>query len=190
MEYSVECECGNRVPVTAAQAGSVARCQCGRAVEVPPLSELRQAAGKRSFESGIIDTIRRMISEGNLPSTRECALTGCLTDDIAVVRVQCERVWKRGPKKSGWFFLLFALFLPFFWISALVSWALLDEKREDLGRDTVVDVPLRVCRDQQHRLRCMRQGRIRRLLRADAIYANLLREYPRATVRVVQTEQR
>ena len=131
MEYFVECSCGKRVPVTAAMAGASVQCQCTRTVSVPRLSELREAVGQGSFEAGIVDTIRRMISEGKLPPTRECALTGRLTDDVAEIQVECERVWKRGPGRGRWSFAIFSLlFLPF---GLLWAWWLTDEKREELG---------------------------------------------------------
>ena len=42
MKYSVPCECGRRVAVTADRAGLTARCECDRDVTVPSLSELRR----------------------------------------------------------------------------------------------------------------------------------------------------
>ena len=67
MSYQVECRCGNPVAVTADQAGTTVRCQCGESVPVPSLSKLRAAVGLGSYESGAIDTIRRMMDEGTLP---------------------------------------------------------------------------------------------------------------------------
>jgi hypothetical protein len=180
MDYFVQCECGKRLPVTASMAGGTVRCECDRSVAVPLLSKLRQAAGQRPFESGTIDTIRRMIAEGSLPPSRQCALTGRPTDDVAQVQVECERVWKRGPKtKAGWTFFALAFLIGIFWFVWLwLWWDLLNRKPEELGRDTVVWIPLRVCADQQHRLRRMGQWRLRRLLRQVPIYAQLLNEYP------------
>ncbi len=188
MDYFVDCACGNRLRVTAALAGSTVRCPCDRVVSVPALSELRQAAGERPFESGIVDTIRRMIAEGSLPQTRECALTGRLTDDVVEVEVECQRLWKRGPKKLGWGCVLSALILPCWPLWLLLGWALLDEKREELGRALVVRIPLRVCRDRQDGLRRMSQRRLRRLLQHVSVYAKLLHEYPGARMWIVRRE--
>jgi hypothetical protein len=126
-----------------------------------------------------------MISEGTLPPTRECVLTGRVTDDIVKIRVECERVWKRGPGKGRWAFAVFSvLILPFWPVWALLSWALLDERREDLGHNIVVQLPLRVCGECHSRLRRLSQRRIRRLLREVPVYAQLLAEYPGARVSV------
>jgi hypothetical protein len=67
MAYFVNCPCGERLAVKATIAGSTIQCACGRDVPVPRLSELRQAAGQGAFEAGIVDTIRRMIADGELP---------------------------------------------------------------------------------------------------------------------------
>ena len=39
--YLLTCECGKRFPVDVGQAGGHAACECGKSVEVPPLSALR-----------------------------------------------------------------------------------------------------------------------------------------------------
>ncbi|TWU43583.1 hypothetical protein Poly51_63250 [Rubripirellula tenax] len=39
--YGIDCACGNRLIVSASQAGGVAACRCGSEVSVPPLSQLK-----------------------------------------------------------------------------------------------------------------------------------------------------
>jgi hypothetical protein len=159
------------------------QCDCGRDVAIPQLSQLRKAVGRAAFEAGIVDTIRRMIADGELPPRNVCLVTGRFTKDTADVVVQCERVWKRGPGKATWAFAIFAaIFLPFW-----VLWIMLDhysgkEKRQELGRDTLVRIPLRVCAECNDRLRRMSQWRLRRLLRTVPVYASLLKEYPGARI--------
>lgn len=188
MDYFVECLCGKQSPVNPALAGSTILCDCGRTVTVPRLSALRQAAGQGAFEAGIVDTVRRGIATGELPSIRQCALTGEVTDDTVEVLVVCERKWLRGPGKRRWAFaILTVLFLPFWPLWILLSWALLDEKREELGRNTVVRLPLRVRGDQRVQVMRLSQRRLRRLLRMEPVYAKLLEEYPGATMRVARS---
>ena len=45
-ELNLPCECGKRVPVAEASAGSVVQCSCGRTLQVPRLSELRRMAAE------------------------------------------------------------------------------------------------------------------------------------------------
>jgi hypothetical protein len=43
-EFSLTCECGKRIALTEASAGSTVRCACNRTLQVPSLSELRKMA--------------------------------------------------------------------------------------------------------------------------------------------------
>ena len=176
MEYHVACSCGASIPVTAAQAGAEVECPCGARVPVPRLSALRTQAGLGAYESGPIDTIRRMIAEGALPWGKVCAVSGRPTDDVIELHVQCERSY--SPRGSS------PLVLYFWPLLALIDGAR-SERREILGRDTVVCVPLRVAQDFHHRLaRRTGQRTLRRLLRGVPVYARLLQEYPQARVTV------
>jgi hypothetical protein len=65
---------------------------------VPRLSELRHAAGQGAFEAGTIDTIHRMISEGELPWGDRCALSEHLTNNSVELTVECEQKWVRGSR--------------------------------------------------------------------------------------------
>lgn len=48
MAFALSCPCGNQVEVSEAQAGSWAKCSCGRDVPVPSLRELRQGPASSS----------------------------------------------------------------------------------------------------------------------------------------------
>lgn len=143
-QYAVDCSCGKEIPVTASMAGSNVACSCGAPVAVPRLSELRQRVGLAAYESGIIDTIHRMVNTGELPYGNECVISGMQTTDAFVLRVECERKWIKGAGKRRFLFLFLLPLLPFWLIWLAVAKTLADEPREELGRDTSVDVPLRV----------------------------------------------
>ncbi len=184
MTFSLPCDCGNTLEVTAAEAGTDVVCSCGREVGVPLLSQLRQLAGQGAYETGTIDTIHRMIRDGELPYGDICAISGFPTSDSYDLYVQCESRWIKGPGSGrNLFAVLSVLFLPCWMIWALVAWALLDEKRRELGRDRGVYIPLRVRQEHHQQLRRMRsQSKLRKLLRAVPIYATLLDEYPKARI--------
>ena len=181
--YAVDCPCGKVISVAASMAGSSVTCSCGASVAVPRLSELRQRIGQGAFESGTIDTIHRMIDTGELPSGNECVISGMRTTDAIVVRVECERRWIKGPSKGRFLFVLFVLLLPFWMIWLAVAKTLSDEPRQELGRDTDVELPLRVHCDFHAQLRKTKSQReLKKLLRTVPIYAKLLDEYPHAKI--------
>src|SRR5271155_3117361 len=93
MEYQLECGCGRQVAVKATDAGTTIPCECGESVQVPSLSKLRSSAGLGSYESGAIDTIRRMLAEGALPWGEACAQSGHPTWDVMHFHGQCERIY-------------------------------------------------------------------------------------------------
>jgi hypothetical protein len=131
-----------------------------------------------AYESGVIDTIRRMIADGSLPWGETCMVSGSPTDEVLDVVVHCERV--HAARESSKLMVLFALLSP---ILALL--ALREERREPLGRETSVSVPLRVSSPFHRKLaRRGSRGELRRLLRSVPVYAELLDRYPDATVEI------
>ncbi len=184
MTFSVSCDCGNTLDVTSTQAGTDIPCTCGRTVRVPRLSQLRQLAGQGAYEAGTIDTINRMIRDGELPPGDTCAVSGLPTSDSYELYVQCESKWIKGPGTGRYLFVIFTIvFLPFWIIWVLLGKALLDEERRELGRDRSVYTPLRVRQEHHQQLHSMRsQSKLRKLLRDVPIYAKLLDEFPRAKI--------
>jgi hypothetical protein len=182
MQYHVECRCGKPLAVKAEQAGTTVRCECGESVPVPSLSKLRATAGIGSYESGSIDTIRRMLAEGTLPWGETCAVSGRPTRDVMRLEVQCERL--QLPQDPVKFVLLLGM--------CLGPWATLilfqGQRDQAHGRETVVTIPLRVCREYHRGLeRWWSKRKLRRLLRTVPVYARLLDEYPRAAIAVDET---
>jgi hypothetical protein len=58
-QYLLPCECGNKMPVTAAQAGRIVACSCGRELVVPNLGALRQ------LEPALVGTASKQPAEWN-----------------------------------------------------------------------------------------------------------------------------
>src|SRR5688572_17997315 len=109
-DFSIDCECGAQLPVSASQAGTTLECRCGRTVKVPLLSELRKLQGKGAYESGPIETILRLTKEGRLPSSDVCVISGRPTNDICRFHILCETTWfkKEGEGRAD-IILLFIL---------------------------------------------------------------------------------
>lgn len=185
MDFSITCSCGKRITVTAAHAGAQVPCLCGKLNEVPSLSELRHAVGQVRYNLGIVDRIRQKVDEGVVPSESVCAKCGAETGGTLYSFVECERTWNTEGGFWKHFFLI--LLLPV-WI-----W---DQLRRDygspdvLGRETVVETPLRMCPECQSMVRNARGTRaLLALLQKVPLYQELLREYPHATISV-STKQR
>jgi hypothetical protein len=78
--------------------------------------------------------------------------------------------------------------LVFGWLAALIAAREEAMPREALGRDTSLDIPLRISSDAASQiLRIRRQKKLKALLRKTPIYAALLDEFPQAHVTALAT---
>lgn len=187
MSYSVTCDCGSTLSVDATQAGSPVPCSCGRTAHVPSLSMLRQSAAEQAYPRSTIETIVHMIECGELPLGDTCAVSGRPTIDTILLHIQCERIWHRGSSADGLGGGRVFCLVLFGWLYFLVAW--LESIRPDrppdvLGRNTTVEVPLRVCVEFDKRLKRFGQRKLKKLLRRVPVYATLLDEYPSATISI------
>jgi hypothetical protein len=184
--YSVTCACGSTYVVHASQAGSVIRCGCGAAIDVPRLSRLRAASGENPIPLNSVERIRAMIRSGELPKGDLCACCGRPANAVMFLRVQCEHTWVTGGAgASRWRWGL--LFLG--WIGTVLALAAKSPPREEFGRDVSVDLPLCVSSDCRPRLLGVRrQRKLKELLAAVPIYEELLNEFPRAIVSVMPSK--
>jgi hypothetical protein len=96
--YVVTCGCGQCLEVGPSEAGSSVKCDCGAEVAVPSLSRLRTQSGADPYESGAVDTIRRMLDRGELPAGT-CAVTGRPTRDVLALTVLVSNFTE--PSKEG-----------------------------------------------------------------------------------------
>ncbi|MEZ6088508.1 MAG: hypothetical protein R3C05_10875 [Pirellulaceae bacterium] len=148
------------------------------------MSKLRRLAGQGAYEAGVIDTINRMIREGELPFGDTCVISGLPTADSYDVYVQCESKWIKGPGPLRYLFVILTiLFMPFWMIWAVIGRALVNEEPQELGRDRGIYIPLRARQEHHQRLRRTRsQSKLRKWLREVPIYAQLLDEFPDARI--------
>jgi hypothetical protein len=185
MTYEVRCACGKPRRVSGADAGGRVTCQCGQMVEVPPLHELRAAAGQ---SAGLAPAVRieALLLAGRLPGTRECAACFEDTDDVAKVRAGLERAIEvdddtqpdEGP--SGFLGRLLSAFM-----SPLTSRAGRSgpPRTKQIGRDVSFELPLPVCVACRPKL--LEPGALHAALGTVPEYAELLRCYPRAALALV-----
>jgi hypothetical protein len=145
-------------------------------VAIPGLSKLRELAGQAAYETGPVDVIRNMLRRGELPTGTRCAISGVETKDVVELYVEAERV------HPGFDHLNYAWLLGL--ISPILLVGLFQKPRPDLGRETIVDTPLRVAAAYHRRVRRSGQRALKKWLRSEPFYAELLDAYPAATVGV------
>ncbi len=79
-----------------------------------------------------------------------------------------------------------AYVLLFGWIGALLASRKTDP-REERGRDNYVKIPVRICSDVRDQLiQTKQQTKLKNILSGTPVYAQLLDEYPNATVTVLK----
>jgi hypothetical protein len=179
MSYTVNCECGAPHEVSANQAGANLACSCGRTVNVPALSSLRKSVGETPVPMNTIQTIQMMLRNGELPSNAICPYSGRPANETMIFHVQCERTWTRGgdPNEGNILYGLLAGFRSFT-IAATCA-----QPAEQLGRETSLELPIRISSDVREKLKKnRRQKKLRALLQETPIYSQLLQEFPEATV--------
>ncbi len=185
MTYPIHCECGAMLEVTSAQAGGDLPCHCGRRVRIPALSELRQMAGLAPHETSAVDTINRMIRQGDLPWGDVCAVSGMPTADCVTLHVQCESKWVQGAGEGRPRTFLRAILFVFGYILIKIGPSPSNPETNEVGRERSVVVPLLVREEHQAPLRkSQSQSKLRELLRSVPIYAELLDEFPEAQISV------
>jgi hypothetical protein len=140
-------------------------------------------AGLGAYESSVVETIRRMLAEGTLPWGETCAELGRPTPDVIRLRVQLQ-------PDDGWRDRMG------FWLAVAyvagpllaILFVILGKELHPQDSDNLVTLPLRLDRRLHRGLAWWgTQRRLRRLLETVPVYARLLEEYPRATIRVEGT---
>lgn len=176
MAFKLDCPCGREIAVAASDAGATVLCACGHSVRVPSLSELRISAGQEAIPLTIVERIRDALAAGDLPIGQNCAVSGRPTRDLMYFHVECERVSTREQGAVGWLTTLF------FFLSKHL-WAVSDGPIEEHGRQTGVEVPIRIDVEFHERLLAgCSQRRLRDYLRQVPLYAELLEEFPSAVI--------
>jgi hypothetical protein len=127
-----------------------------------------------------------MIREGQLPWGQCCAATGMPTDDVILLDVECERSYVKNARSQLWGTILviagFFVCLPVAIFMWLIGRDLVHSPAERLGRDVVITIPLRVCKDAQSSVLRSGQGRLKDLLRTVPVYERLLSDYRDARI--------
>ena len=139
MKYEVRCACGKPHAVTGADAGATLRCACGQSVDVPPLHQLRTAAGQVGVAPELLLT--SLLLNKELPDTTDCVGCSRGTDGVVWADVVCERADEttdRTDRVGGCFA---NLLLAFVGVRILFS----EQASRSQGRDVSFRIPVRCC---------------------------------------------
>jgi len=180
MTYEVRCTCSKTHEVSAADAGSMLRCTCGRNVDVPPLHVLRTSAGEHGVSPSV--QLQAMLHNNELPGTRSCACCHRETDHQIRVSVVCEQVITKEPAAKG-AVLLGCLVSGL--LGGLVMMLLSKSGQRPIQHGTQVSFVLPVCVCEVCDRDVTTPHEIRKALAATPIYAALLDQYPEAQTSLV-----
>ncbi len=180
--FHLQCGCGRLVGVRASQAGMNVTCDCGAEIAVPSLSKLRELSGIDPYESGTMDTIRRMIKRGELPAGDVCAFSGEPTQDVLDLLVTVPRgILDRGGIAIQ--VMVAMLVSPLFLLLSRRYDTVHSEESE-----RKICTPLRISAGSQAKVRGASQRKLKRLLRSVPIYAKLLEQYRVVIVSVLDRD--
>ncbi len=124
-----------------------------------------------------------MVEEGSLPVDELCPLSLRPADETLVVRVDCEKSWVRSSDGDEGDAFLFGL------LFGVIGSLLMRPKRdhaEHLGRDTTVDLPIRIAGEARSRYRRRSRKQLISMLKRIPIYAELFEEFPDAKLKVLK----
>jgi hypothetical protein len=176
MGYSVNCACGNRIEVSATQAGTDLPCRCGRRIRVPRLSELRSPAGEPAYEPSPVLIIRLLYGSGSQAVGGDsCAFCYATPVNRVACRIECEKPIIKG--EHSW---LFWIFLGALAPALALLYSVIKDKPEVVGEATVLDVQISLCCSCQERT----PGRhaLREALCRNRDFARLFDKFPTAKV--------
>jgi hypothetical protein len=178
MSYSVTCECSKVHPVSTGDAGSVLACTCGRTVEVPSLSKLRQQAGEFTAAPEMI--LESMLRDGELPQEDDCVVCHSRTDHVQLYQVVCEHAEaKKEVRGCGYL----AYMIAFGWIGLIMATMANEQASERVqGRNVHYRLPLRICPVCDVKRSA---AELKKLLCRVPVYEHLLKKYPHAQVSAV-----
>ncbi len=176
--YPVACECGKVHHCPSGYAGSRFRCHCGKAVEVPSLSQLKVASGEAVLSPEV--EISALMSVNGLPLEPDCALCGCRTQDSLLLLATCEMPVQQdsiGPAIS-----MISLIL-----APVTGVVLLPGADQSAGGGNLIQVhlPLRMCQPCASDVESW--DVIRQAMKRTPVYHRLLRKYPECRLSTVKS---
>ncbi len=187
--FSVPCQCGRSIHVTAAAAGTEVVCDCGQQVSVPGLSKLRTQAGQDAYITNAAEKINAEHNAGREPAGTHCLQCGDLGLNCVEIKIQCEKQQMVASGDGGFRDVLWIIF--FGWVGLLMlamRARSLEPAARTQGHNRVVASHFRLCeRCQPNPRKTPPPAKIRRLLQTVPTYAELFQQFPQAEIKVLRT---
>jgi hypothetical protein len=162
--------------VSEGSAGAKIPCACGRTITVPPLHVLRAEVGLSPYPGVSPEmAVERLLAAGRLPADNRCVGCGQETDQVTLVRTECERAVVRGGGVS-WPRLLLTLLAAPFGVLVIPR----GDAPQEYGRDKIYSLPLVLC--EACRPAAQGPDALWDYLRRVPLYQELLTKFPAAKV--------
>jgi hypothetical protein len=175
MPYWVDCTCGHRTEVTETQAGTEIPCQCGKAVLIPRLSELRSQAGEAAEDPSPELVIRYLYGSGKeAVGGNACACCDATPVDRVLCFIECE---KPATAEHSW---LFWVFFGLMSLPLAIFYYFVKREPKVLSEGKVLEFHLSLC--SACRKAALGSDSLQEVLRREPVFARLLVKYPTARV--------
>lgn len=174
--FPVRCECGKTYQVPGSAAGTAIACDCRRTVEVPSFAKLKSSVGESSVSIDLV--IRHMLANGELPVETDCVICFRTTANLATYQLECEREELTRSSKMTWLEFLATLFF------SPLRLFLIANRFEDarmMGRDVILQLPIRICKECEPDLKT--GADVRTVMQKTDLYRQLFEKYPDSRVR-------
>jgi hypothetical protein len=179
--FSVDCTCGQRIPVAAGKAGTTLICRCGKPVQVPKLAELRVQAGQDRYATNSVERARRIVEDGKW-QLDHCLACGGKADKLLRPTLVSARAYARnpGPDKQEMLLRMFGI------IGALAT--LFESSRDRVeesasrGHDLTLTVPLSICNSCDPSRHWTKRRSVRTILERIPEFSAIFREFPETTI--------
>jgi hypothetical protein len=188
LKVSLSCECGGAVDAAAKDAGRTVTCNCGRAVAVPKLSQLRTLAGGNPFITNPVEGIRKQQRDGINPAGESCVLCGSLSPIFYKCYAVCESSHAKRANKVDPISMVRLLFVPIVWLIAMLLREKEFEPIDRRGHDIAISFDLPVCDPCAASAgKVTRASVAKRLMLQVPLYKELLECYPKLELKVART---
>lgn len=189
LQARLHCNCGREVIAHSRDAGRSLACSCGNSVTVPSLSQFRVLAGDHAYVTNPAEAIQKLQRAGKEPAGHECLCCGASNVVFFECRANCEQSHLKKSRKGQYLtnFLTW-LVLPLF-LHIFILLRREEPTIERQGHDVEVKFRLQLC---QLCLRSIgsptRPSVAKELMRKVPLLAELLRYYPKLSLKTVRLE--
>lgn len=182
-DLALPCPCGRYVQVTAGQAGTNVRCECGTTLPVPKLADLRRLAGKDPYATNPAERIAKMERAGQLVLPDQCVACYMRTEGVLECIAVCEKKHTEVQADTSLASRLFMILSPVLYLLVKLFVPPADSEIKIHGHEVQAMLRLRLCANcRPSSSHFISRDTLVTWLRTVPIYAELLDLYPEAEI--------